>query len=159
MAEQREQARREQGDDEQQTSDPPGEEVSDHKGEQGPVPEHVTAGQRAQSRDLLMYSQNKPPHGKNIAWNRRQCKTSISCPNPGLSVGFIAEPERGCKRPPGVDHQPRADKHGNGHLDQVGLHIGAGEGNRTPTISLGSTPIGAVMLRDLRRCLSASSRI
>jgi hypothetical protein len=27
------------------------------------------------------------------------------------------------------------------------------------TISLGSTPIGAVMLRDLRRCLSASSHI
>ena len=27
------------------------------------------------------------------------------------------------------------------------------------TVSLGSTPIGAVMLRDLRRILSASSRI
>jgi len=39
------------------------------------------------------------------------------------------------------------------------LHIGAGDGNRTRTISLGSTPIGAAMLRDLRRCLSASSRI
>jgi len=41
----------------------------------------------------------------------------------------------------------------------LGLHIGAGDGNRTRTISLGSTPIGAAMLRDLRRCLSASSRI
>jgi hypothetical protein len=36
---------------------------------------------------------------------------------------------------------------------------GAGDENRTRTISLGSTPIGAAMLRDLRRCLSASSRI
>ena len=36
---------------------------------------------------------------------------------------------------------------------------GAGDENRTRTISLGSTPIGSVMLCDLRRGLSASSRI
>jgi len=36
---------------------------------------------------------------------------------------------------------------------------GAGEGNRTRTISLGSTPIGAVVRRDLRRDLSLSGRI
>jgi hypothetical protein len=37
--------------------------------------------------------------------------------------------------------------------------VGAGEGNRTPTISLGSTPIGAVVLCDLQRRLYASGRI
>jgi hypothetical protein len=38
------------------------------------------------------------------------------------------------------------------------FHMGAGDGNRTRTISLGITPIGAVVLGDLQRSLSVIDR-
>jgi hypothetical protein len=41
----------------------------------------------------------------------------------------------------------------------LGLRVRAGDENRTRTISLGSTPTGAAVRRDLRRDLSVSSRI
>jgi len=43
-------------------------------------------------------------------------------------------------------------------LSDLGLHMRAGDGNRTRTISMGITPIGASVLCDLRRCLAMSVR-
>jgi len=45
------------------------------------------------------------------------------------------------------------------HAADLRLHIGAGDGNRTRTISLGSTQIGAVVRCDLRGDLLLSARI
>jgi hypothetical protein len=44
------------------------------------------------------------------------------------------------------------------HARGLGYQVGAGEGNRTPTISLGICRIVAVMAADLAGVLSASTR-
>ena len=71
------QIRREQGDDKQYTRSPSRQDPSNQKGEQDSVPERVATDHRLRNRSLLAYSrQDKPPHDKNIARNRRQSKTT-----------------------------------------------------------------------------------
>jgi hypothetical protein len=74
-----EQARREQGDGEQQDERQIRQDPANQAGEQDAVPERVAIDQRCRRRGLLACCrQNKPPHNMNIARNRAQGKTRNS---------------------------------------------------------------------------------
>lgn len=82
MADERvKQTRCEQGDGEQRTRCPSRQDPSNQKGEQDSVPERVITGHQPRNRGaLVLSSQNKPPHKKNIAYDAGQSKTAKFAP-------------------------------------------------------------------------------